>query len=202
MRLAGQVIWATRFEEEVSEESAGGKAGGGSSTTVRSYSYYGNFAVALCEGPVARIGRVWADGKLLDLTGINHRIYPGTRMQGPDPLIMAVQGVAPAYRGTAYVVFERLPLESFGNRLPQLSFEVVRVVERLEPMVKAVTLIPGAGEFVYAPTKVTDEPSTGTTVVVNRHVHRCQRLARGNGRIAGAMSGAGECSARGGLVRG
>ncbi|WP_186415356.1 MULTISPECIES: glycoside hydrolase/phage tail family protein [unclassified Pannonibacter] len=169
VRLAGQVIWATRFEEEVSEETSGGKAGGGSRTTVRSYSYYGNLAVALCEGPVVRIGRVWADGKLLDLSGINHRIYTGTRTQGPDPLITAVQGVAPAYRGTAYVVFERLPLESFGNRLPQLSFEVVRVVERLEPMVKAVTLIPGAGEFVYAPTKVTDEPSTGTTVVVNRH---------------------------------
>lgn len=169
VRLSGQVIWATRFEEEVSEETSGGKAGGSSSTTVRSYTYYGNFAVALCEGPVARIGRVWADGKLLDLSGINHRIYYGTRTQGVDPLIAAVQGTAPAYRGTAYVVFERLPLEDFGNRLPQLSFEVVRVVDRLEPMVKAVTLIPGAGEFVYSPSKVTDEPSTGTTVVVNRH---------------------------------
>lgn len=169
VRLSGQVIWATRFEEVVSEETSGGKGSGGSSTTVRSYSYYGNFAVALCEGPVARIGRVWADGKLLDLSGINCRIYMGTRTQAADPLITAVQGTAPAYRGTAYVVFERLPLEDFGNRLPQLSFEVVRVVDRLEPMVKAVTLIPGAGEFVYSPSKVTDEPSTGTTVVVNRH---------------------------------
>jgi hypothetical protein len=30
----------------------------------------------------------------------------------------------PAYRGTAYVVFEELPLGNYGNRLPQLSFEI------------------------------------------------------------------------------
>ena len=32
----------------------------------------------------------------------------------------------PAYRGTAYVVVEELPLGNYGNRLPQLSFEVFR----------------------------------------------------------------------------
>ena len=41
------------------------------------------------------------------------------------PLIEAIEGSgqAPAYRGTAYIVFEDLPLDAFGNRLPQLSFE-------------------------------------------------------------------------------
>ena len=28
---------------------------------------------------------------------------------------------APAYRGTAYLVFDNLALEKFGNRLPQLT---------------------------------------------------------------------------------
>ncbi len=35
-------------------------------------------------------------------------------------------GFAPAYRGVAYVVFEDLALEPFGNRVPQFTFEVVR----------------------------------------------------------------------------
>ena len=35
-------------------------------TTITNYFYYANFAVALCEGPVARIGRIWADGRELD----------------------------------------------------------------------------------------------------------------------------------------
>ena len=62
----------------------------------------------------------------LDLTGITVRIYSGDESQTSDPLIVAKDGAdnVPAYRGLAYVVFERLPLENFGNRIPQLSFEV------------------------------------------------------------------------------
>ena len=55
-------------------------------------------------------------------------IYPGSQDQLPDPLMEAIegQGLVPAYRGTAYVVIENLALADFGNRVPQLSFEVVR----------------------------------------------------------------------------
>ncbi|MEJ8473963.1 baseplate multidomain protein megatron [Roseibium algae] len=169
VRLAGQIIWATRFEEEVSDESQGGKGGGGG-VNVRSFAYYGNFAVALCEGPVTRISRIWADGKPLDTAQYSIRFYPGSDDHQPDPLMSGLQGECPAYRGTAYVVFERLPLESFGNRIPQLTFEVVRVVEPLEGRIKAVTLIPGAGEFVYQPTPVSATPQPGVSESLNRHV--------------------------------
>lgn len=168
MRVAGQVIWATRYEEEVSEEKQGGKGGGGS-VTVKSYRYFGNFALALSEGPISRVGRIWADGKPLDTSGLTWRLYKGDEMQDADPLILAHQGQAPAYRGTAYVVFEHLPLEPFGNRLPQLTFEVVRSVEPLERQIRAVTLIPSAGEFIYQPTRVSARPSPGVTETLNRH---------------------------------
>lgn len=84
------------------------------------------------------------------------RVYRGFGDQSPDPLIEGVEGTsnAPAYRGTAYVVFDGLALEKFGNRLPQLTFEVFRRVsstagDSLETMVRAVTMIPGAGERAY-----------------------------------------------------
>lgn len=171
VRLAGQLIWATNFEEVITTEEQGGKAGGSrSGGTVTTYSYFANFAVGLCAGKIARIGRIWADGKVLDTRQITLRIYDGSDDQMPDPLISAFQSATPAYRGTAYAVFERLALEPFGNRLPQLSFEVIRPVEPLETQVRAITIIPGAGEFAYSPTVVSEVLGPGEQRPVNRHV--------------------------------
>ncbi len=169
VRISGQVIWATRFEEVVSESREGGK-GGSSGSATRTYSYYANFAVALSEGPVARIGRVWADGKPFDLATCTCRISRGDETQDVDSLIAAKQGAAPAYRGTAIIVFERLPLDDFGNRIPQLSFEVVRPVEGVETDIRAVTLIPGSTEFGYDPAPVLKVISPGNRAALNRHV--------------------------------
>lgn len=148
-RVTGQVIWAARFLEG-RKTSAAGKGG---PRTVE-YDYSLSFAVALCEGPIDGVGRIWADGRPMDLGGITMRLHHGTDGQAPDPLIEAVEGVAPAYRGTAYVVFEDLPLGPYGNRPPQLAFEVFRRPQGPEPTLEdrleGVCLIPGAGEFVLA----------------------------------------------------
>lgn len=170
-RLSGQIVWATEFEEAVSEEEQGGK-GGGPTVTTRTFSYFANFAVGLCEGEISAVGRIWADGELLDTAGLAIRVYKGDEEQLPDSLIEAKQGAggAPAYRGTAYVVFERLPLEAFGNRLPQLSFEVVRAIGVLERSVAAVQLIPAASEFIYDTIDVTERARGGEFVSQNRHI--------------------------------
>ncbi len=171
-RLAGQVIWATALEEVVSKrsENEGGKGGGGTTTTTTTYSYFANLAVGLCEGRIGAVKRIWADGKPLDLTNVTVRIYPGSETQTPDPLIVARDGASPAYRGLAYIVFERLPLENFGNRIPQLSFELVRPIGKLESMVRAVTLIPGTTEFGYEPAPVVRLLAPGQSDLENRHV--------------------------------
>ncbi|GGL45080.1 baseplate multidomain protein megatron [Caulobacter rhizosphaerae] len=151
-RVAGQVIWAARFKARWVDGRSGGSKG--ARTTSAAYSL--SFAVAVCEGPIDGIGRVWADGKPMDMAGVVMRVHTGAEDQGPDPLIAAVEGEAPAYRGTAYVVFEDLPLGAYGNRPPQLSFEVFHrprasgAPAGIEERLKGVCLIPGAGEFVYA----------------------------------------------------
>lgn len=165
VRLAGQMIWATRHEETSS--TSGGKGG----PKVKQWTYHANFAVALCEGPIDRLGRIWADGVLLDTTSLTLRFHRGDDDQDPDALILARQGgPAPAYRGIAYVVFEHFPLEPWGNRIPQLSFEVIRVVDTLETKVRGVTMIPGGTEFGYATTAVTRTVSPGVVESENRHV--------------------------------
>ena len=174
MRLGGNIIWATDFTEHVSTTTQGGGKGGGPSVTTTEYSYTASFAVALCEGPITGIGRIWADGELLDTSTVTWRWYPGDEAQAADPFIAAKMGAegAPAYRGTAYVVFEELDLTPFGNRIPQLSFEVFRPLadpDTAEGEIRAVTMIPGAGEFVYA-TEPVMRTEGATTTPENVHV--------------------------------
>ncbi len=156
MRIGGNIIWATDFREETrTTTQGGGKGGGGGKVRTTEYLYYASFAVALCEGPITGIGRIWADGKLMDTSGVTWRWYPGDESQSADPFIAAKMGAVntPSYRGTAYVVFEELPLTDYGNRLPQLSFEVFRPLadpDTAEGLTQAVTMIPASGEFTYA----------------------------------------------------
>ncbi|WP_275789850.1 baseplate multidomain protein megatron [Pararhizobium gei] len=169
VRIGGTLIWATRFEEEVRVERQGGKASG---PRVETFRYYANFALGICEGEIACVRRVWADGREIDLSDIEMRLYRGTQDQMPDPLIEAKQGVgkAPAYRGLAYAVFERLPLDGYGNRIPLIQFEVLRPVGRLENMIRAVTIIPGSTEHGYDPEVVKEETGAGARRLINRNV--------------------------------
>ncbi|NHF74950.1 baseplate multidomain protein megatron [Paracoccus xiamenensis] len=171
MRMGGNIVWATDFREETKTSRQGGGKGGGPKVETTEYLYYASFAVALCEGEITGIGRIWADGKPLDASGITWRWYPGSEIQEPDPFIAATMGVdqTPALRGTAYVVFEDLPLSDYGNRLPQFSFEVFRPLadpDSAERLTRAVTLIPASGEFTYA-TEAVRKGGNGTTSAEN-----------------------------------
>lgn len=161
-RVGGQVIWASRFRETRNEQSAG-KGG----PKYADYSYSVSFAVALCQGPITRVDRIWANGEQLTLAQLNWRLYTGAEAQLPDPLIEAIEGSAsaPAYKGTAYIIFEDFPLDAYGNHLPQMSFEVVRASQsapdRLSASVDGVNIIPASGEFVYATSIVSERRFPG-----------------------------------------
>ena len=87
MRIGGNIIWATDFREETKTTTqGGGKGGGGGKVKTTEYLYYASFAVALCEGPITGIGRVWADGNAMDMTGVTWRWYTGNEAQTADPL--------------------------------------------------------------------------------------------------------------------
>jgi hypothetical protein len=191
----------TSSEETKTTTQGGGKGGGGGGKVkTTEYLYYASFAVALCEGPITGIGRIWADGKLLDTAGITWRWYAGDEAQTADPFIAAKMGAAntPAYRGTAYVVFEELPLGNYGNRLPQLSFEVFRPIadpDTAEGLTQAVTMIPASGEFTYATTGIRKGSGGALAENVNALADTrrtswsrstgCRRWRRRSSRLAG-----------------
>ncbi len=167
-RVSGNIIWATELER-LTSRSIGAK---GAQKSEEKEQIVANFAVALCEGEVAHLGRIWADGELLDTEGLNIRFYSGSNNQPVDSFILAKQGAGktPAYRGVCYLVFERLPLEQYGNRIPNISVEICKVAGDLEKSIKAITIIPGATEFGYDPVARVRIVSPGRVVSENANM--------------------------------
>lgn len=144
VRIAGNIIWSAGIQEHKKEEDVGGGGGkgggGGGGGTRTTYSYTVSFAVGVCEGVIVGINKIWMDGKLFQdanqgdfVSGVVNAgkvsslsVYTGTEDQEPDPVIEADvgEGNVPGFRGTAYVVFEDLELEDYGNRIPNIEFEV------------------------------------------------------------------------------
>ena len=141
IRVAGNLIWAKEIRETKNGAKSrgvgkGGGKGGGGTGGKGAYSYSCSFAMAFCEGPVAKIVRIWANQKIIyDETtttdqmkkqGLSFRFYPGSETQIADSLIEDDKGVGnvPGFRGLCYLVFDDLPLEDYGNRLPSIQAEV------------------------------------------------------------------------------
>lgn len=141
IRTPTQVIWAQPIKETQTATEAGGK--GGPTQTQVTYSYSGTFAVAVCKGEIAGITRIWADNALIyskssessisesiASDGIEEKltIYNGSETQEANPVIESYEGSGnvPAYRGLAYMVFDDIPLEKYGNRIPGINVEVVK----------------------------------------------------------------------------
>ena len=131
--MAGNLIWGKDIEEVTLVEDIG-KGGLLSKGTITTYEYYATFALAVSRRQIRDVLRLYADGKIIfDKTaddtpradvmqGLDWRLYLGTMDQQRDPLIEADVGpnACPAYRGIAYMVFNRLPLQNFGRRIPSI----------------------------------------------------------------------------------
>lgn len=140
VRVAGTVIWWSGLREVQVQQQSGGK--GGPEVTTNTYEYFADVALALCEGPIVGVGRIWADQDLVYNVGAGAGIsdlwanpefadgvtlYLGTETQLADPTMEAALGVGnvPGYRGTAYIVIRNMRLTGTGGRVQNLMFEVV-----------------------------------------------------------------------------
>ncbi len=148
LTLWGNIFWIENNKvKEVSKKlKSGGKGIGGSKASAKTYSYYGTFAVGLCEGPIIGIKKIWIGPKLFYNADGNNpdtdelvqsaensqyfKVYKGDDTQLPDPRMQATLGAAntPAYRGHAYIIFYDLPLAEYGNSiaLTQIKVEVIK----------------------------------------------------------------------------
>jgi len=130
-RVAGNVFWGSEVEEFKKTTKSGGK-GGQPKQETENFSYKWTGAIALCANEIAGIRRIWINDQFFtDITdpcgnAINMKIYQGTETQLPDPTMEAREGVGnvPGYRGLAYVVIKRFPLQG-SSVPPTFHFEVI-----------------------------------------------------------------------------
>ncbi|AAT69483.1 gp86 [Alphaproteobacteria phage PhiJL001] len=138
VRVSGNMIWSSGIREvKHTETSGGGKGGlgGGPKQTQITYTYFVDMALSFGAGPADAVSRIFADGKIIydatkappsRLSGLRFRFYDGGEDQLPDSIIEASEGSGqvPGHRGLCYIVFDDLPLENFGNRVPNITAEI------------------------------------------------------------------------------
>jgi len=145
-RIAGNFIWATPIREVKNErEEAAGKGSSSESYTVTWYTYDATFALGLCEGEIESAVRIWADGMVIyekstsggrlwtcpeNIFADEITFYSGSATQDRNWVIQAAKPDTPAYRHTAYILFSKLQLEAFGNRIPSITVELAEASER------------------------------------------------------------------------
>lgn len=147
-RVAGNIIWANPIREESITTT---------SKRVKStnYNYYATLAIAVCQGKVKKLNRIWANTKSSSFDEIDYTFYSGTEDQGPDPYISSIEGKenVPAYRSISYIVIRDFPLADYNNSIPTFTFEIESIIESkgfsIAENIKNISMIPGSGEFIY-----------------------------------------------------
>lgn len=169
MRVGANIIWLGEVEEVAAKQKVGKNA------YSTSFSYRQSFAATLCDGPVAGVRRIWFDNQLVYSTVAGDvitaleagklselmTVYAGTESQLPDPVMESEMGVGevPAYRGICYVVFERLDLTQWGNRLPNINAEVIESGSYTSPVLISelpIGVTGGAARMVGATIEMAD----------------------------------------------
>ena len=125
-RVSGNIIDYEDFTaHEHSSTTRTGK-GGGSSHTEITYTYTVAAAIALCEGPIVGVGKVWRDKEIYSYPSekIELTLFNGEQGQAPWPYMVSKHpDKALPYSGLAYMA----GVVDLGERgsLPQYNFEIM-----------------------------------------------------------------------------
>lgn len=124
-RVSGNIIDYDDFTAHEHKSTTKAGKGGGSKHTNITYTYSVAAAIALCEGPIAGIGKVWRDKEVYEYPNekIELTLFNGEIAQAPWPYMLSKHPEkALPYSGLAYMA----GVVDLGERgsLPQYNFEV------------------------------------------------------------------------------
>lgn len=132
-RVAGTIIWAEFLPPESESHTTGDNKFGSGGVNTKTFFAYANVAVAVCEGPVQSIKRVWANGRLLVTPSsstqlVDHRFYVH-RIFFLDPSIigygeMELRSPPDAPDLTEFTVGEHLEISGFSHAGNNGSFRI------------------------------------------------------------------------------
>nr|DAJ73551.1 MAG TPA: tail protein [Caudoviricetes sp.] len=124
-RVSGNIIDYDDFTPHEHKSTTKAGKGGGAKHTNITYTYSVAAAIALCEGPIAGIGKVWRDKEVYEYPNekIELTLFNGDVAQAPWPYMLSKHpDKALPYSGLAYMA----GVVDLGERgsLPQYNFEV------------------------------------------------------------------------------
>ena len=124
-RVSGNIIDYDDFTAHEHKSTTRTGKGGGAKHTNITYTYSVAAAIALCEGPIAGIGKVWRDKEIYEYPNekIELTLFNGDVAQAPWPYMLSKHPEkALPYSGLAYMA----GVVDLGERgsLPQYNFEV------------------------------------------------------------------------------
>lgn len=124
-RVSGNIIDYDDFTAHEHKSTTKAGKGGGAKHTNITYTYSVAAAIALCEGPIAGIGKVWRDKEVYEYPNekIELTLFNGEIAQSPWPYMLSKHPEkALPYSGLAYMA----GVVDLGERgsLPQYNFEV------------------------------------------------------------------------------
>ena len=124
-RVSGNIIDYDDFTAHEHKSTTRTGKGGGAKHTNITYTYSVAAAIALCEGPIAGIGKVWRDKEVYEYPNekIELTLFNGDVAQAPWPYMLSKHpDKALPYSGLAYMA----GVVDLGERgsLPQYNFEV------------------------------------------------------------------------------
>lgn len=126
-RITGNLLWYGEFTSipHYQETESGGKGGGGSNEYISDYTYTCSFEMALCEGEIVTIGRIWSGKTIIgDWAPLGFYLYKGTSIQAPWwHIAIGHPQQALSYPRLAYIATANYNLGNSGS-LPNLSFEI------------------------------------------------------------------------------
>ncbi len=123
-RVGANLIWYGDFVATAHESGGGGKGGGGGGGGQTTYTYNAAVAVALCEGPIDGIARVWQDKSATTLVDIDLTLFKGDPQQAAwGHLVTHHPQQAIGYENVAYVASSSYFLGENPD-LPNHNFEV------------------------------------------------------------------------------
>lgn len=125
-RVSGNIIDYEDFTAHEHRNTTRTGKGGGSKHTDITYTYTVAAAIALCEGPIAGVGKVWRDKEIYTYPSekIELTLFNGEQGQAPWPYMLSKHpDKALPYSGLAYMA----GVVDLGDRgsLPQFNFEVM-----------------------------------------------------------------------------
>ena len=137
VNVKGVIIWYEKYERNSIE--------------------YIDLAVAICEGKIDSINKIYIDNKVIEFDNINLTIYKGEDVQGIDPILQGKINSMPAYNKLAYIVIQGMEYQSSSNELPEFLFEVTRNrsivtnnnIPYVADLITSVCIGPATGEFIY-----------------------------------------------------